>query len=55
MEMESNDLSVYFKSLFASKGYKFEPSENGQNLFTDKEGLVYGQDYIEDLLMNGRF
>ena len=40
------------KRFFASKGYKFIPSEDGQNIFVDREGLKYGQDYIENLIDN---
>ena len=40
------------KRAFAAKGYTFKPSQNGQNLF-EKDGLVYGQDYIGHLIKNG--
>lgn len=43
------------KNFFASKGYKFIPSEDEQNIFVDHEGLAYGQDYIEYLMDEGKF
>ncbi len=43
------------KEFFASKGYKFIPSEDDQNIFVDREGLSYGQDYIEYLMDEGNF
>ena len=30
----------------------FIPSEEGENLFTDRDGVTYCQDYIEYLLEN---
>ena len=40
------------KGLFAERGYKYKPSESGQNFF-EKDGLLYGQDYIIHLIKNG--
>lgn len=37
------------KGLFKKWGYNFKPSEDGQNFF-EKDGLLYGQDYIIDLI-----
>lgn len=39
---------------FASKGYKFIPGKDDstQNYFV-KDGIPYGQDYIEYLIQNG--
>lgn len=42
------------KRLFAEHGYTFKPSEKGQNLF-EKDGLVYSQDYIENLIKKREF
>ena len=42
------------KRCFASKGYKFIPSENEPNMFVDRQGLQYGQDYIEDLILDNK-
>ena len=55
MSMLTDDYHISvsaMKGIFASKGYTFKPSESGQNLF-EKDGLVYGQDYIEHLIKNG--
>ena len=40
------------KGLFAERGFKFKPSESGENFF-EKDGLLYGQDYIIYLIKNG--
>ena len=51
----TDDLQVDFDritSIFAAKGYTFMPSENGQNYFS-KDGIWYGQDYIEYQLQHG--
>ena len=37
-------------SFFASKGYKFIPSEDEPNVFIDRDGVRYGQDYIDNLI-----
>ena len=41
-------------SFFASKGYTFIPSEDEPNLFVDRDGLRYGQDYIVDNLIKNK-
>ncbi len=38
------------RSFFASKGFTFIPSQDGQNLFQDCDGITYCQDYIEYLI-----
>ena len=40
------------KHFFASKGFTFIPSKDGQNRFKDRDGITYGQDYIENLIRN---
>ena len=53
-----NDVIDYekMKRFFKSKGYKFTPGKDNttMNLF-EKDGLVYGQDYIEYLIKRGEF
>ena len=53
-----NDVIDYEKMIrfFKSKGYKFTPGKDSTtlNLF-EKDGLVYGQDYIEYLIKRGEF
>ena len=53
-----NDIIDYEKMIgfFKSKGYKFTPGKDDttMNLF-EKDGLAYGQDYIEYLMKNGEF
>ena len=53
-----NDIIDYEKMIkfFRSKGYKFTPGKDDttMNLF-EKDGLAYGQDYIEYLMKNGEF
>ena len=53
-----NDVIDYEKMIrfFKSKGYKFTPGKDNttMNLF-EKDGLVYGQDYIEYLIKRGEF
>jgi len=53
-----NEVIDYEKMIkfFKSKGYKFTPGKDSttMNLF-EKDGLAYGQDYIEYLIKNGEF
>ena len=53
-----HDIVDYDKMIkfFKSKGYKFTPGkdETTMNLY-EKDGLAYGQDYIEYLMKNGKF
>ena len=53
-----NDIINYEKMIefFKLKGYKFTPGKDDTtiNLF-EKDGLVYGQDYIVYLMKNGEF
>ena len=53
-----NDIVDYEKMInfFKSKGYKFIPGKDNttMNIF-EKDGLKYGQDYIEYLIKNGEF
>ena len=54
----NNDPIDYEKMIryFRSKGYKFTPGKDAttMNLF-EKDGLAYGQDYIEYLIRKGEF
>ena len=51
-ELENVNGGTYGESLSLVVRLAF-PSEDGQNIFVDREGLKYGQDYIENLLVNG--
>ena len=44
------------KSLFASKGFRFSPSEKEDNLFCNiQDGTDYGQWHIEQMILDGSF